>query len=67
MYGECWFTGKNYFKNGGSQNATLTYFGVNYLLCFTDNKYETNKIKKTDTYDYNTHYMVCGSTIVDNV
>ena len=23
MYGECWFTGKNYFKHGGSQNATL--------------------------------------------
>ena len=23
MYGECWFTGKFYFKHGGSQNATL--------------------------------------------
>ena len=23
MYGECWFTGKIYFKHGGSQNATL--------------------------------------------
>ena len=25
MYGECWFTGKLYFKHGGSQNATLTF------------------------------------------
>ena len=24
MYGECWFTGKFYFKHGGSQNATLS-------------------------------------------
>ena len=24
MYGECWFTGKLYFKHGGSQNATLS-------------------------------------------
>jgi len=23
VYGECWFTGKKYFKHGGSQNATL--------------------------------------------
>ena len=23
MYGECWFTGKLYFKHGGSQKATL--------------------------------------------
>ena len=23
VYGECWFTGKIYFKHGGSQNATL--------------------------------------------
>ena len=23
MYGECGFTGKKYFKHGGSQNATL--------------------------------------------
>ena len=25
MYRECWFTGKFYFKHGGSQNATLTH------------------------------------------
>ena len=25
MYGECWFTGKFYFKHGGSQNATLRH------------------------------------------
>ena len=25
MYGECWFTGKLYFKHGGSQNATLRH------------------------------------------
>ena len=26
MYGECWFTGKCYFKHGGSQNATVIIY-----------------------------------------
>ena len=32
MYGECWFTGKIYFKHGGSQNATLKETCSNVIL-----------------------------------
>ena len=34
VYGECWFTGKFYFKHGGSQNATLRFHTNN---CFWKN------------------------------
>ena len=43
MYGECWFTGKLYFKHGGSQNATLKdkkwqRFRVIHLIEFIQSK-----------------------------
>ena len=41
MYEECWFTGKVYFKHGGSQNATLKEDKNDacLLLVHTSNQY----------------------------
>ena len=59
MYGECWFTGKFYFKHGGSQNATLNTMrnrtGVIALIlgvALSDRNKETGKLSLPNNSGY---------------